>query len=109
MGWDWPVISWAKKKLTPDEPVDVPPDENITPDTPADPVPAPAPPLVKPSAINSINYLRAWLLLKKIPFKKLRDEFLKLPLKDLAYIGGLFIWVYMTYTLVMWFLTSLMP
>jgi hypothetical protein len=101
MGWNWPVISWAKKKLTPDKPVD------IVPDSPAPP--PPTPPLVTPSAINSINYLRAWLLLKKIPFKKLRDEFLKLPLKDLAYIGGLFIWVYMTYTLVMWLLTSLMP
>lgn len=103
MGWNWPVISWAKKKLTPDKPVDV------IPDQPPVPTPTPTVPEIKPSTINAINYLRAWLLLKKLPFKQLYAEFLKLPLKDLAYIGGLFIWVYMTYTLVMWLLTSLMP
>jgi len=52
---------------------------DVTPDQPPVPAPIPTVPEIKPSPINAINYLRSWLLLKKLPFKQLYAEFLKLP------------------------------
>lgn len=84
-----------------------------TPDTPVEPKPAnppvavpapaaePAPelPEVKPGAIQMVNYLRAFAILRKIPFKEFRAELVKLPWRQIAWFTGLVIWLYMTYAI----------
>jgi hypothetical protein len=90
MAWNWPVITGIKKRLYPDQ----------APDPVPEPPPTPDPPLITPSRIDAINYLRAWLILRKIPFTQLRDELLKLPLKKMIYTCGVCVWVYMTYTFI---------
>jgi hypothetical protein len=66
-----------------------------------DPEPAPArePEPVQPSVIPAVNYLRALLILKNLPLKQLREEFLKLPLAKICWMLGLVIWAYMTYAI----------
>lgn len=56
-------------------------------------------PEVTPSGINAINYVRALMILRKIDFKKLREEFLKLPLKKLAIAIGVIAWCALSYWL----------
>jgi hypothetical protein len=80
------------------------------------PVPSPeptpevsAPEQVKPSAIPAVNYVRALLILKNLPLKQLREEFLKLPLAKICWLVGLLIWFYMTYALASWLLWHLLP
>lgn len=70
-------------------------------DTP--PVPAPEPkepaveiPEIKPSNLQFVNYIRALLILKNIPFTKLRDELKKLPWLDIFYVLGILIWIFMS-------------
>lgn len=99
MAWNWPVISGVRKKLFPDKEPEVPPTptpavDDVTPETKPE-----QPTMPEPGLLNSVNYIRAWLILRNTPFKELRAEFLKLPLKKLAYVGGLIVWAYMTYTL----------
>lgn len=98
MAWNWPVITYVRKKWTPDKKPETPPepDKEKPEEIPAEPDPV----VVTPSSLNVVNYLRALMILRNTPFKKLWAEFLKLPLKKLAYATGLIIWVYMTYTLV---------
>jgi hypothetical protein len=74
-----------------------------------DPKPTPAPtpqpepvddkPLIAPSSIQFVNYIRAIMILRNIPITKLQAEFAKIPWLDIGYIAGVFIWVYMTYAL----------
>lgn len=61
-------------------------------------------PDVKISRLVPINYIRAWHILRNTPFKQLKAEILKLPLKKFAYVAGAGIWLYMTYTFICWFL-----
>lgn len=75
-------------------------------DNPA-PSPKPAPeepqvviPEIKPSNLQFVNYIRALLILKNIPFTKLRDELKKLPWLDILYVVGIFIWIFMSYLFV---------
>jgi hypothetical protein len=53
-------------------------------------------PEIKPSNIQFVNYIRALLILKKIPFKQLLAELKKLPWLDICYVIGVFIWLFMT-------------
>ena len=98
MTWEWPVITGIKKRIWPDKK----PDENPAPLPPTPPINPPNfPDDIKPSNFNFVNYLRALMILRAIPFAKLREEILKLPLKRIAYVCGVFIWVYMTYTFIL--------
>jgi hypothetical protein len=90
------LINWwnPKPKPTPTPaPIPLPAPEPI-------PTPAPEVPTVTPSSIQAVNYIRALLILKNIPLKKLREEFLKLPLKQIAYTIGVVIWFIMTYSFI---------
>jgi len=62
--------------------------------------PLPEPPVVKQSPIQLINYARALAILRSIPFKQLREEFFKLPLRKLGWAIGVTFWLYMTYAIV---------
>ncbi len=98
MAWDWPIITGVKKRIWPDKT----PDEKPLPLPPSPPAPLPEfPANITPSNFNFVNYLRALMLLRAIPFAKLREEILKLPLKKIAYVFGVFIWIYMTYTFIL--------
>jgi hypothetical protein len=72
------------------------------------PTVAPEPEPVQPSGIQAFNYVRALLILKNLPLKQLREEFLKLPLAKICWTAGLFIWAYMTYALASWLLWHLL-
>jgi hypothetical protein len=63
------------------------------PEKPKDP---PDVPLVKPSPVQAVNYVRALLILKNIPFKELMQELRKLPWFKITYCVGVIIWLYMT-------------
>ena len=91
-----PIITKIKSWLFPEKP---------KPAEPADvPVPAPAePPVVEPSNLQFLNYIRALMILRDTPLKKLREEFLKLPLNHLAWGAGCLIWLYMSYAFLRWF------
>ena len=81
------------------------------PPTVPSPEPDPAvvePETIQPSAIPAINYVRALLILKNLPLKQLREEFLKLPLAKICWLAGLLIWMYMTYALASWLLWHLL-
>jgi hypothetical protein len=82
MGW----LPWRRKKE--DTPVVTPP----TPEEPQITIPD-----IKPSNLQFVNYIRALLILKNIPLKKLRDELKKLPWLDIFYVAGVLIWLLMTY------------
>ncbi len=82
MGW----LPWRRKKE--DTPVVIPP----TPEEPQITIPD-----IKPSNLQFVNYIRALLILKNIPLKKLRDELKKLPWLDIFYVAGILIWALMTY------------
>ena len=73
-------------------------------DTPQpEPAPAPAipePPIITPSSIQLINYVRALAILRSIPFQQLREEFFKLPLRKIGWVVGVTFWIYMTYAIV---------
>jgi hypothetical protein len=86
------LINWwnPKPKPTPTPaPIPVP-----------EPTPTPDIPPITPSNIQAVNYIRALLILKQIPIKKLREEFLKLPLKKIAYTIGVVIWFIVTYSFI---------
>jgi len=70
--------------------------------TPApEPAPViPAPPVITPSNIQLINYVRALAILRSIPFNQLRTEFFKLPLRKIGWVLGVTFWLYMTYAIV---------
>lgn len=53
-------------------------------------------PEIKPSNLQFINYIRALMILQKIPFAKLRDELKKLPWLDILYVLGWFVWLFMS-------------
>ena len=98
-----PVLDALRRLWSPekDEPAPAPTPAPVPEPTPA-PVPAPVVPVpnVKPGPINSINYVRALLLLRKIPIKKLREEFLKLPLRQIGFILGFIVWLGLSYWLI---------
>lgn len=80
------VFNWRKKK------------EPKEPEVPAI-VPAPVTPEVseiKPSNFQVINYVRALLILKNTPFKKLYVELKKLPWLDIFYVLGVLVWIFMS-------------
>jgi hypothetical protein len=87
-----PVRTWIKSwfESTPKEPDTVPVQPEPVPELPPDPI--------EPSRVQLVNYIRALLILKNTPFKELREEFFKLPLKQLAYFTGTLIWFFMSYT-----------
>lgn len=93
------LSNWLKPKPAPA------PTPTPAPILPPDPTSAPIPtptvdaPEISRSNIQLINYARALLILKQLPLKKLREEFLKLPLRKIAYTIGVFIWAIMTYSL----------
>jgi hypothetical protein len=90
-----PVRTWLKSWFdTPTTPDPVPPADVVAPDPEIDP----AVPAIEPSRVQLVNYIRALLILRNTPFKELRDEFLKLPLKKIAYAIGTVIWLFMSYT-----------
>jgi hypothetical protein len=60
---------------------------------------APEPKLPRPSSVQLVNYIRAAMILRNIPFKKLGDELKKVPWFTVVYITGVVVWVYMTYSL----------
>lgn len=60
----------------------------------------PEPPVVTPSNIQLINYVRALAILRSIPFQQLRTEFFKLPLRKIGWVVGVTFWIYMTYAIV---------
>ena len=74
--------------------------EPAPPPAPAPEPVLPSPPIVKPSSIQLVNYIRALAILRTIPFKRLRDEFVKLPLRQLGWMLGVIFWLYMTYAIV---------
>lgn len=93
-----PIITKIKSWLFPEKPKPVEPD--------AEPSPAPeppAPPIAEPSNLQFLNYIRALLILRDTPLKKLREEFFKLPLGSLAWGAGCVIWLYMSYAFLKWF------
>ena len=95
-----PVITWIRNWIKPPAEPDVPLPQ---------PNPAPAiddPVIPAPSIIPAANYIRAFFILRAIPFKKLRDAFLQLPLWHIAYVIGCIIWVFMTYSFVVYFWRS---
>ncbi len=55
-----------------------------------------------------VNYIRALMILRNTPFKELREEFLKLPLQNIAYAIGAVIWVFMSYTFLLAIMRFLM-
>lgn len=57
-------------------------------------------PEIKPSNLRAINYIRALLILKNTPFKKLYVELKKLPWLDILYVLGVLVWVFMSGLLV---------
>jgi hypothetical protein len=93
------ISNWWKPKPAPT------PTPTPAPISPPDPTSTPIPtptvdtPSISRSNIQLINYVRALMILKQIPLKKLREEFLKLPLQKIAYTIGVFIWAIMTYLL----------
>jgi hypothetical protein len=92
-----PVITKIKSWLFPEKP---------KPAEPAVvPVPPPAePPIVEPINLQFLNYIRALMLLRNTPLKKLREEFFKLPLGSLTWCAGCLIWLYMSYAFLRWFI-----
>jgi hypothetical protein len=92
------ISNWWKPKPAPT------PTPTPAPIPVPEPPPKPTPTLditpATPSKIQAVNYIRALLILKQIPFKKLREEFLKLPLKQIAYTIGVVIWFIMTYSFI---------
>lgn len=60
----------------------------------------PEPPIITPSNIQLINYIRALAILRNIPFQQLRTEFFKLPLRKIGWVLGVTFWLYMTYAIV---------
>lgn len=94
------LLNWRRRADKTEDAVT--PSEPVAPITPTPEPENPAAPEVKRSFIPAVNYLRAFLILKKIPFKQLRAEFLKLPLRQIAWVIGIGIWAYMTYALAMW-------
>ena len=71
-------------------------------------VEADVPDIAQPSAVQAVNYIRALLILKNLPLKQLREEFLKLPLAKICWLAGVLIWLYMTYALASWLLWHLL-
>jgi hypothetical protein len=86
------ISNWWNPKPTP-APIPAP---EPTPE----PAPTPDTPPITPSRVQAVNYIRALLILKQIPIKQLREEFLKLPLKKIAYTIGVVIWFIMTYSFI---------
>jgi hypothetical protein len=64
------------------------------------PAPTPEPPVILPSNIQLVNYIRALAILRNIPFQQLRAEFFKLPLRKISWVLGVTFWLYMTYAIV---------
>jgi hypothetical protein len=64
------------------------------------PAPKPEPPVITPSNIQLVNYIRALAILRGIPFQQLRTEFFKLPLRKIGWVLGVTFWLYMTYAIV---------
>jgi hypothetical protein len=94
-----PIITKIKSWLFPETP------KPITPEPAPAPEPVqPEPPAVEPSNLQFINYIRALMILRDTPLKKLREEFLKLPLSRLAWGAGCVIWLYMSYAFLKWFI-----
>lgn len=93
------VKGWLFPDKTPEPDSDVSPTPEPQPDTPTPPKQDDVP-VARPSAIQAVNYIRAFLILKNLPLKKLRDSFFKLPLRQIFWVIGLCIWVYMSYALV---------
>lgn len=90
-----PVIKWLRGWLSPAIKPDIP-------DKPAPVIPEPAVP--KPTGLPLADYVRALLVLRAIPFKKLRIAFLALPLRQIFYVIGCVIWVIMTYSFITYIL-----
>lgn len=88
---DWWLTKKEEEKPTP-EPAPVP---APAPETPA----IPELPEVEPSRVQVVNYVRVLAILRSIPYKKLKEEFFKLPLRQLAWLIGVGIWLYMTYAI----------
>lgn len=92
-----PIITKIKLWLFPEKPKPIEPE--------AVPAPPPTePPVVEPSNLQFLNYIRALMILRDTPLKKLREEFFKLPLNGLAWAAGCVIWLYMTYAFLRWFM-----
>jgi hypothetical protein len=92
-----PIITKIKSWLFPEKPKPVEPEA----------VPAstqPEPPVVEPSNLQFLNYIRALMILRDTPLKKLREEFFKLPLDRLTWFAGCLIWLYMSYAFLRWFI-----
>lgn len=66
-------------------------------------------PLVKPSPVQAVNYVRALLILKKIPFKQLMQELQKLPWFKITYGLGVIIWIYMTCLFFTYLMRAILP
>ena len=60
----------------------------------------PEPPVVKPSSIQLINYLRVLSILRSIPLARLKAEFLKLPLRKLGWALAVTLWLGLTYGII---------
>ena len=89
-----PILTKIKNLFGPKTPVEPEP-APVMPDKPVEPeIPTIN---VSPSGINAVNYIRALMILRGIDFKKLREEFFKLPLKQLGIMTGLIVWCGLTY------------
>lgn len=67
------------------------------------------PPLIKPSPVQAVNYVRALLILKNIPFKELVQELRKLPWFKITYCLGVIIWIYMTCLFFTYLMRAILP
>lgn len=86
------IIDWFTPKKVEPDPAPAPLPEPAPAPTP----PEPEIPAIRPSNLQFVNYIRALMILQRIPITKLKKELAKLPWLDIAYVCGIFIWVVMS-------------